>query len=264
MFAVLETETVPRRFCLWRAAVTAGERELPHYLCVTLEVPIGARIKDMRGRVVRAFRYISRAGIKGIVLPPAFPYAALAETFGLTVSSPVPLLRRMAAAMCRHAAETAGVPWERIRLSLISRRSTPELLNTAQTLASEARAVHIAAGEDSEAVCYLLRSQYGVSASAHPVKHSEGFFDIFIIYEAPPQKLPVPDGALVLNLAGGVPALSGGRAADGALLEPPRSLLREWPEGCDNAAMLAALVAEGQLSPAEITVRGLTLGGLPV
>ncbi len=182
----------------------------------------------------------------------------------MAVSSPVPLLRRMAAALCRYTVESAGILWERVRLTLVGRRSTPELLNAAQTLSAEARAVHIDAGADSEALCYLLRSRCGIAASSRPVKDGEGFYDVYILFEEPERKLFVPDGAPVLNLTGGIPALTGGMVIDGALLEPPRSMRRDWPESCDNAAMLAALLATEQISVGEIGILGLTNGGSPV
>ena len=62
---------------------------------------------------------------------------------------------------------------------------------------------------------------------------------------------------LVFDLTGGVPALSGGSVIDGAFLEPPRSMWKDWPAGCDDAALLAALLAAGEVSLPEIRIKGL-------
>ncbi len=106
MFAVLETVTVPPKRRLFRTGVSAEWREHPRYLGITLEMPLGAREKSLRTRAYRAIRYAE--GLKGIVLPRDFPYASYARDFGLAVSSPVPLLRRMAPALCRFAAGAAA------------------------------------------------------------------------------------------------------------------------------------------------------------
>ena len=260
MFAVLETVTVPaRRGWAWKSH-RVRIREKPRYLCVTLDMPLGARERWIRGRTVRGLQAASRLGSTGVVLPKGFPFPDLPGLCGLAVSSPVPLFRRLAAPICRYAVEQAGVPWGRVRLSLAGSRSTPELLAAAQTLAATARTIHIDAGADTEAVCYLLRSRCGVPASGRPVRAAEGFFDVCILFGEPRRAPRVPDGALVLNLTGGVPALSGGRIADGALLEPPRPMWKDWPDGCDNAAMLAALLATGQVALSDISIRGLTRG----
>ena len=267
MFTVLETVTVPARRGWPRAGHRVAVREKPQYISVTLDMPLGAREGRLRGRVMRGLRAASRMGTTGVVLPKGFPFPGLPGDLGLAVSSPVPLLRRLAAPLCRFAVEEAGVPWGRVRLSLISGRSNPELLAAAQSLAAVVRTFHVDAGEDTEAACYLLRSRCGVPATGRPVRAADGLLDVFILFGEPPAKtrtLRVPDGALVLNFTGGVPALSGGRVVDGALLEPPRSMWREWPAGCDNAAMLAALLATGQVALTDIGIRGLTRGEDPI
>ncbi|MDR0293408.1 MAG: hypothetical protein LBH95_04565 [Oscillospiraceae bacterium] len=265
MFAVLETVTVPARRGWPRAGHRVAIREKPRYIGVTLDMPLGAGERDLRKRVVRGLSAVSRMGIAGVVLPKGFPFPELPERCGLAVSSPVPLLRRLAAPLCRFAVEQAGVLWGSVRLSLTGSRATPELLAAARALAALARTFHIEAGEDTEAVCYLLRSRCGVSAYGRPAKAADDCFDIHVLFGEPsPKARLVPDGAVVFNLTGGVPAVSGGRPADGAVLEPPRSLWKGWPAGCDNAAMLAALVATEQVSLGDISVRGLTLGDEPV
>ena len=259
MFAVLETVTVPPRRGWARGSHRIRVREKPRYLCVTLDMPLGARERSLRRRTVRGLHAACRMGSTGVVLPKGFPFPDLPGLCGLAVSSPVPLLRRLAAPLCRYAVEQAGVPWGRVRLSLTGSRSTPELLAAAQALAATARTFHIDAGEDTEAVCYLLRSRCGVPASGRAVRAAEGFWDVCILFggNAPTR---VTENALVLNLTGGNPALSGGRVVDGALLEPPRPMWKDWPEGCDNAALLAALLATGQVALSDIGIRGLTCG----
>ncbi|MDR1692297.1 MAG: hypothetical protein LBR72_02975 [Oscillospiraceae bacterium] len=261
MFAVLEVASVPRRFDPFARGFTAEGREKPSYLNVTLEVPLGARKGTVRRRARHIFEFLRRAGIIGIVLPEGFPYAEEAAGYGLAVSTPVPLLRRLAAPLCRYAVETAGVKWDRVRVLLFARRATNELINAASALTSWTGNLHILAGPDSEAVCYLLRKRFGVAASDAPVRHSEGFLDVVLLFECPEEKLDVPDDAVVLNLTGAVPALTGGLLIDGAALEPPRSFRRNWPVGCDNGAMLAALLATEQVLTDEIGIRGLTLWG---
>ncbi|MDR0325380.1 MAG: hypothetical protein LBI19_04700 [Oscillospiraceae bacterium] len=267
MFAVLETVTVPARRGWPRGSHHVAVRERPRYISVTLDMPLGIREDTLRKRAFRALRAAKSSGSAGVVLPKGFPFPGLPAHCGLAVSSPVPLLRRLAASLCRFAVEEAGVPWGRVRLSLINNRSTPELLVAAQSLASTAQTFHIDAGEDTGAVCYLLRSRCGVPAAGRPVRAADGFWDVYILFGEPPSQtraLDVRDGSLVINLSGGTPALAGGQVIDGALLEPPRSMWKDWPAGCDNAAMLAALLATGQVALGDIRIRGLTRGDTAV
>jgi hypothetical protein len=259
MFAVLETVDVQAR----RGRVTVCHT--PRYVRIALESPLKAREGRRRKQALRGLRAASRLGAAGVVLPKDFPFPELPEMAGLAVSSPVPLLRRLAAPLCRFAVAQASVPWGSVRLSLVGNRSTPELLAAAQDLSGTVRNIHIDAGEDSRAACYLLRSRCGVPASSRPVRAADGFWDVFILFGVTAaQPLTVPSGAFVLNLTGFVPALSGGLVADGALLEPPRPLWKGWPAGCDNNALLAALLATGQVSLHDIKIRALTQKETPL
>ncbi|MCL1807753.1 MAG: hypothetical protein FWG31_08635 [Oscillospiraceae bacterium] len=257
MFAVLETVTVPERRGWLRNSHRLSAREKPSYLSVTLELPLNMREARLRKRVLKALRAAKKSGSNGIVLPKGFPFPELPGQVDLAVSSPVPLLRRLAAHLCRFAVEGNGVPWEKVRLSLIGRRSTPEMLAAAQQLAPLTGALHIEAGGDTEAVCYFLRGRYGLSAAGRPAKTEDGVYDVVLLFSAE-GRFAVPQDALVLNLTGGIPAVSGGRVADGAVLDPPRQMRKEWPPGCDDGALLAALLATGQITLSDVGIRGLT------
>jgi hypothetical protein len=191
--------------------------------------------------VSHALRTATRFGVGGVVLPEDFLFPDLPERFGLAVSSAVPLLRRLAAPLCCFAVEEAGVPWWDASLSLTGRRSTPELLAAAQSLAPLVKTLHIDVGEDTPAVSYLLRSRCGVAVITKPPAQSGNTF--------------------ALDFTKFSIALPGGRIADGALLEPPRPFWKDWPAGCDSGALLAALLASGQINLADIRIRGLSHKG---
>jgi hypothetical protein len=163
------------------------------------------------------------------------------------------------------AVEEAGYEWGKVRLLLLGSRPTPEMLSSAQLLASSVRTLYLGAGEDTRAACYLLRSRFGISAAA--VGRGECLRrtaerdtqDVFILFGGA-QHPPVSENALVLNFTGETPALPGGRVIDGAVLEPPRSMWKDWPAECDAGAMLAALLATEQVTLGEIGIRGLKYG----
>ena len=262
MFAVLETTTIPSR-CAWTGArprITYQDK--PEYIRAKVALPLRARNTRLRKLYLRALRTIQKSGAAGIVLPKDFPFPELAEKRGLAVSSAVPLLRRLAAQLCGLAIEENGFTREKVRVTLLGTRPSPELLAAAGALASSVRALYIDAGEDTGAACYLMRSRYGISALGRPPKPDADAQDVFIVFDRlwcvkPGKTFEAADGAVVLNLTGGVPALSGGRWFEGALLEPPRSLWKGWPLGCDTGAMLAALLATEQVSLGDIRIRGL-------
>lgn len=263
MFAVLETVTLPpRRGWLRAGGIRVVARERPEYIGISIDLPFGTRERGVRKRIMRGLSQASRMGVAGVVLPKGFPFPDLPGMLGLAVSSPVPLLRRMAGSLCRFGVESASIQWENVRLSLTAARATPEMVSAAQMLSAYTKTFHIDAGEDTDALCYLLRSRCGVSAVGRPARiNTVGRVqDIHILFDSPKQTVNVSGDAVVLYFGGGTPSISGGRIADGALLEPPRSLWKDWPGDCDNTSMLAALLASGQVALPDISIRGLTCG----
>ncbi|MCL2003054.1 MAG: hypothetical protein FWG72_03490 [Oscillospiraceae bacterium] len=262
MFTVLETNLLPSR--RGRSGHRVTVRDTPRYISVALDLPLRARDKAVRVQAGRGLLKAFKMGSAEVVLPKGFPFPELPGRYGFAVCGPAPLLRGLAPELCCYAVEESGVPWKNVRVSLAGRRSTQELLNAAQRLSALVRSLHIEAGGDTGAVCYLLRRRCGISVVGRPARPEAGILDIRILFERPaarPPALPPPDGTLVLDLTGGVCAETGGRVADGALLEPPRRLWKNRPAGCDDGALLAALWAEGQITLKDVGIRGLTRGG---
>jgi hypothetical protein len=156
------------------------------------------------------------------------------------------------------AVEEAGFSWENARLQLLGSRATPEMLTAAQALSPTVRTLYLDAGGDSDAACYLLRSRCGISAVGRPPNTTIGEPDVLVLFDGGfREPLRISEKSVILNLTGERLVLPGGRLIDGAVLEPPRSMWKNWPVGCDTGAMLAALLATGQISISEIRIRGL-------
>ena len=262
MFTLVQADKgPPRRWAerltgRWRQGFSVTCHQNPRYLVVTFLFPMGGADKLSLRQTERGMAFAAEKGSVGVVLPREFPFPELPGQFHMAVSTPVPLLRRLCGPICFYAADQMGIPKRDLRVALVGRRFTHEMSGAAQFLAVRARSLQIGAGRDTAAACHGLRSATGLAATGLKLKPC----DIYAFFDVPEKALPVPEHALCLNFSGGAPAVLGGVMADGALLRPPRTLWKDWPDGCDTEALLSALCAQGSVAASEIGIRGLCRG----
>ena len=125
-----------------------------------LRVPPGKPPRAAARRLARLERQMLRAGAGRVVLPEAFPYAAL-----LTALRPVevlPLYRAAADTLVLAALRRAGKPPEQGRVALSGPWLCPELERCAQRLCRAVRALRIQVPGEGEAYARRLQRQWGL------------------------------------------------------------------------------------------------------
>lgn len=263
MFTVVEIEYVPPlrgldRFSKRRRRGFAlSERTRPRCSHLRLDFPLGAKDAACHKRAEAGFFETARQGSVGVVLPKDFPWPDLPESFGLAVSSPVPLYRRLAPRIASFAADSLSLRPETLSVLLAGRRVSGEMIRAAEALRHRVKSISVEAGRDTSAFCYGLRDRYGIAA----LEGIHGQVDIAVFFDSPDTSFTFSQSTVALNFSGGAPAISGGIVADGAMLDPPKSYWSDWPGGCDTPALLSAMAASGSARLEDITVKGLTAMG---
>ncbi len=276
MFALLEVEWIPRlsRFDRLMArlrrdpAFVLCEERMGGALIVRVKLSLesdGAE-KQNRSRVEAALSHLASIGVTGVVPPAVFPFRDMLDAHRLIPASPVALYRRLAprmAALAADAMETTSPA--SLRVALVGKRAGGELCAAAEELCRRHRHLSLCIDRGAEELCRRLRREYGVSAAENPEHLS--VCDIFLVFDTweAPRSIPAKQGAAVLLLGGpGAFDIPPGRTVvNGARLAPPVRLQNWWPWGCDNEALLMALLASGAVQLSEVTVLSLTCDGAP-
>ncbi|MDR0381841.1 MAG: hypothetical protein LBH86_07630 [Oscillospiraceae bacterium] len=212
-----------------------------------------------RRRADRALAALARAAPGGVVLPRGFPDGDLLPRHGLWAWTQAPLCRRVADRLTVLAADMLRVELARLRVAIVAARVTEDVAGAAAALCGGGRArfLSVSAGRFGAGLCRTLRHRFGVAALADPTPEQLKETDVYLVFDAPAggAHLPVRAGAAVLLLGGGrVRTPPGSLVLRGAAFSPPGRLAADWPPGCDNGALLAALAAAGALSPAEVRI----------
>ncbi len=262
MFSIVDGEiTVPLRFFdRWRKPNPCAIERLasPRCLHSTVFWPLNATPQQRGVRTALTFERLAALNVTGVVLSLGFPHADLASRYGLAVSTPVPLYRRMAGRLATWAADAMRIPGNRLHVALVASRASVELAACATALRDRAGFLSVEAGRDTEAFCFGLGKQFGVSCTPGVASRA----DIVLLFDR--QREPVSARALVLDLTAGVPAVTGSSLwANGVQLRPPERFAF-WPHDTDTPALLAALLSTGSVGLDEIAVCGLLAHGRPV
>lgn len=232
----------------------------PRYLILEMLFPLGKPDAISLRQAERGFSEAAERLSVGVVLPRNFPFPNLPQKFGMAIATPVPLFRRLAGPVCFFAADQMGIAKKELRVALVGRHFTHVMSAAAQFIAARTRTLTVEAGSDTAAACYGLRAVTGLPVSRQKVSPA----DIYVFFDVPPLAVSVPETALCLNFSGGHPAILGGITADSILLDPPRTLWRDWPNSCDTASLLSALCAQGSVMPGDMSIRGICKGTQPL
>ena len=289
MFALLETETMPRpngleRLRAWarRESGVALREQLrwgTRVLHVRVVHTLGESAQRREARLSHAFRMIAQRNVRAVVLPKEMRAGGLPggssrdrpwEGYGITVADPMSLYRRMAPALCRFAADAMKKEPRQLGLAVCARRMTSELTATVQALSLRARSIALCVPHGTGAAAGVLRAQYGVSVLENPSPEQLPDTDIYLVFDSAQavRSIRPRPGSLVLWLdrdeppeEDGAPVRgsSGCRHCDGALLQPPARL--EGMADADRDALLTVLLALGAVGVQEIAVRALLWNG---
>lgn len=264
MFAVVEHELVPplrwrdrlRRPAAWSMEKIAS----PRCIKLTILFPMSARESELRRRAGEGFVELARVGVSVVVLSPDFPYRELAAKNGIAVSSPAPLYRRMAGRLCEWAADEMGIVPACLHVALVGNRAGSELLACAEYLRDRAGRLSVSAGRDTEAVCFGLRKRLGISVGQQAAPEA----DITALFDRQTRPVHASPGSLVIDLTGGVPAVTGGGIwVNGARITPPQRL-GNLNFSADMPELIAALAASGSVRISELVPESLTASGRAV
>jgi hypothetical protein len=270
VFAVIETETVPGRSLIARAADRlCGQDHFDIYEDVSMGTrvlragivfPLDMNEMQRRRLVQKALFTVASAGIKGVVLPAGFGYREELDLYGLVAMDPLPLYRHMAGKLAAYAIKACGIDPSNMICSILSRRLTRVAENAAREVCLQARYLALCCGQDINHFCRELARDYGASVLENPSARLLARSELLIVFDMPKDGLPSDwEGTALLLCGGSCSKPQGCIIADGARLSVPKRLKRFLPD-CETTGLLSALVANGALREDELEVEALTFG----
>ena len=287
MFAVLETETVPRPDWLRRVrarlrketgvALTEEARWGTRLMRVMITHELGDSPLRREKRLLYALRTTAARGCRAAVLSRDFAdedcqadsIRALAAEAGVTMATPVSLYRRMAAPICRFGADRLGRAPRQLGIAVCARRMTSEFLQVLQSLSLRARSLALCVEGNTAAIARSLRAQYGISVLENPSPAQLDGTDIYLVFDAEQAARHIAPRAhsLIIWLDGTDGPAEEFRAGggteclhcNGAHFRFPARL--ESAGDLDEDALLTVLAASGAVSFQELTVRELLWNG---
>ncbi len=230
-----------------KRTVRLEERTVLHMRFAWAALSRGPRTPEavLRRRVAAAAKRLHRMGVNRAVLPPAFPYGAQLEKYGIRPVSTLALRRRVAADWVRAALAERELPVGGARVAVSAAQLTGEAVRTVTELALRHRYVLLDLPGGGEELCRQLRREYGVSVLLGPSKEQMEEAEALVLFD--PRTDLAAKNPVVLTLYGEEAPLP-------ALALPP-ALEEQLPDGADRGQLLAALQEAGVLKPGQMAVQ---------
>ncbi|MCL2547440.1 MAG: hypothetical protein FWE06_09730 [Oscillospiraceae bacterium] len=271
MFAVLAFEIIPEPSWRQRLAESLkrrsriiinpqrrwGLKALQVHITFTCRQPSQARQQLVR----QALAHIAERHVTYVLLPNACEYSNLLHEYGLRQPDIRTLLPSMAAKLLFHIAEQRDVQLNERNAVVIAPRLNNQAIAAARTVCRHVKTFTLSGGIDTELMARQLRHDYGISVLEQSVTDCRADTDIFLLFDAPPQAVPLQPrpGNIVLELGSGwdIKVVESVIHIDDARYHIPQDMLRDKPPGVSKQRALALLVEAGLYTVENLQIKSL-------
>lgn len=275
MFAYLTFETQPEP--TWRqrlkarvrrdARVTALEERRWGLKALHMQVTFTEKQKPetRRQRVALAMEHIAARDIKTVLLPEACEYTELLQEYGLKQPESRKLLPTMCVAMLKHIVAQRGLSMGTMKVAIVAPRLNIDAVMASHKICRQVKSLSLNGGIDTELMALQLRREYGVSVLEQPSVAQHADTDVYLLFDAPSQPIPLEprQGSLVIEVGDGwrFNPRAGVLHINGAVFHVPATVQHELPPGVDKQRVMALLAESGVFAEQELKITALTRNG---
>lgn len=259
MFGLIEMVAPPDRFAdrllsrFRKPDIFA--RRLMGASALLVQIPVfpGERRAGLRRRAVRAAKAMAYLGVRAAVFPKDFSFCEEFARWEIRPFPVLPLYRKMAAEVVFRIMQERGMDARNVTVAVSGERVSYFMREAAVKISQKARYMSLAAGPGGEALCSMLRRDYGVPIVFGPTEKQREAADIRLLFS----QTKAGDKGIDVALYEDAPIRGNAPTATGASFRLCREMDETLPQDCNRTQLLAALMESGAILPGDIEVESI-------